>query len=127
MNSDRQVNRMNQNETNPKKSNLNSISIGARISARRYTAAMTQEKLANELDVSVQYISRLERGMVGMSMDTLVRLCDTLKVSTDYILLGDNPSPDISPVISRLKYLTPSQLSIVERSINITIEALENK
>ena len=127
MNSYRKVIRMNNNETNPEKNTMDRMGIGTRISELRSTASMTQERLAGELDVSVQYISRLERGMVGMSTNTLIRLCEVLKVSSDYILFGNVSSPDVSPVVNRLKYLTPSQLSIVERSINITIEALENK
>ena len=127
MNSYRKVIRMNNNETNPEKNPMDRMGIGTRISELRSTASMTQERLAGELDVSVQYISRLERGMVGMSTNTLIRLCEVLKVSSDYILFGNVSSPDVSPVVNRLKYLTPSQLSIVERSINITIEALENK
>lgn len=69
------------------KSELN-IEIGRRIKISREKAGYTQERFAEKIDRSVQYISDLERGKVGPSIQTLIRVCDTLYVTTDFILLG---------------------------------------
>lgn len=102
------------------------MDVGIRVKELREAASLTQEQLAEKIDVSVQYISRLERGTVGMSMNTLASMCEVLKVSADYLLFGRRTVTDISLVVNRLQYLTPTQLSIVERSINVTIEALNS-
>lgn len=64
------------------------VKIGARIKEAREQAHLTQEKLAEKVGVSVQYVSDLERGKVGASVGTIIRLSQTLQVSCDYLLLG---------------------------------------
>ena len=64
------------------------VKIGARIKAAREQAHLTQEKLAEKVGVSVQYVSDLERGKVGASVSTVIRLSQTLQISCDYLLLG---------------------------------------
>lgn len=73
------------------------VEIGARIKAAREQAHLTQEKLAEAVGVSVQYVSDLERGRVGASVATVIRLSQTLQVSCDHLLLGadDAGSPAV--------------------------------
>ncbi len=118
---------MNYKEHTPENRKELQYDIGSRIRQLRNASAMTQEKLADEMNVSVQYISKLELGKVGMSIDTLIRLCEILKASADYILTGRNPPAYDSPVLGRLQYLRPAQRKMVERAINLTIEAMELK
>lgn len=68
--------------------NINLIEIGERISKRRKAVGLTQEVLAEKMDVSIQMISNLERGNKSIRIENLVNLCELLNVSTDYILLG---------------------------------------
>ena len=60
---------------------------------------LTQEKLAECLDVSSHYIYELERGVKTMSLYTLNDLSTCLEVSSDYLLYGkyntdSNPIPE---------------------------------
>ena len=64
------------------------IQIGEQIKAAREQAKLTQEQLSERVDVSPQYISDLERGVVGISIPTLKRLCTILGVSSDQLLFG---------------------------------------
>lgn len=74
----------------PRKKPLN-IEIGARVKAAREQARLTQEKLAESVGVSVQYISDLERGKVGASVQTIIRIASVLHTCCDYILPGQRP------------------------------------
>jgi transcriptional regulator with XRE-family HTH domain len=48
---------------------------------------MSQEGLGKAIGLDQQYISKLERGKVtGITVDTLGRLADVLKVSADHLL-----------------------------------------
>lgn len=100
------------------------IQIGERIRYSRETSELTQEKLAEMIDVSIQYISDLERVVVGTSIPTMIKLCETLKVSSDYILLGRIEKNDLSDIIERLRFLSPNELQIVEKGINVLLEAI---
>ncbi|WP_297567421.1 helix-turn-helix domain-containing protein [uncultured Faecalibaculum sp.] len=72
----------------PKKKKSLNIDIGSRIQKCRKTKGLTQEQMAEGMDVSVQYISDLERGVTGGSVSTIIRICQLLETSADYILLG---------------------------------------
>lgn len=63
--------------------------IGSRISARRKELLLTQERLAEAMDVSIQMISNLEQGKKAIRPENLVKLSSALGVSIDYILKGE--------------------------------------
>lgn len=106
-----------------KRKELN-IQIGERIRKSREIAGFTQERLAEAIDVSTQYISDLERGVTGASTATLIRLCNTLNASSDYILMGKEGSQDLSSIIERIQYLPTHELVMVERGINFLLEVM---
>ena len=62
--------------------------MGARISGRRKELNLTQEALAEKMDVSIQMISNLELGKKAIRPENLIKVCDALGVSADYILRG---------------------------------------
>ncbi len=64
------------------------IQIGEQIRIAREQAKLTQEQFAEKIEVSPQYISDLERGVVGISIPTLKRACVALGVTSDQILFG---------------------------------------
>ena len=74
------------------------IEIGARIKTARERAGMTQEKMAEAIGVSTQFVSDMERGVSGPSVYTVVCICRTLCASSDFILLGiDDDTLNSSP------------------------------
>ena len=107
------------------KKNPSNVAMGERIKLARETAGLTQEKLAEAVGVSIQYISDLERGVVGTSIPTLTRICTTLYISSDFILFGSLDTLDLSNVTHKLSSLSNEQLKILERGIDVMIVALQ--
>lgn len=62
--------------------------MGARLSAHRKNMQMTQEEVAEMLDISLKHYSELERGVTGISVDGLVSISDKLGINIDYLLKG---------------------------------------
>ena len=62
--------------------------IGKRIKEQRIKKGLTQENIAEYLDISVSYISRIERAAVKISLDTLVRISVFLDVSPAFLIDG---------------------------------------
>lgn len=62
--------------------------IGSRIRKARQNKQITQEQLAEKLDVSVAFISRIERGSSHINLKRLSEFCTILNVSEGYILSG---------------------------------------
>ncbi|MBQ7835543.1 MAG: helix-turn-helix transcriptional regulator [Ruminiclostridium sp.] len=77
---------------------MNLIEIGGRIKAYRKSIGISQEKLAEMIDVSPHYIYEIERGSKSMSLEMFVRLSKVLNLSTDYILFGNQTSDTVSLV-----------------------------
>lgn len=65
------------------------IMLGKQIREIRKQRHLTQEKLAEMVDLSVPYISHLERGSKKPSMAVLVRLAECLSVTVDRLLTGN--------------------------------------
>lgn len=67
--------------------------IGERLKKARLKSGMTQEKLAEKLDVSVAFLSRIERGSSHINLKRLNQLCAILGVSESYVLSGVATQP----------------------------------
>lgn len=64
------------------------VSMGSRIKAERKKLGLSQEKLAEQINVTPHYIYEIERGSKAMSMETLINPCTVMELSADYILFG---------------------------------------
>lgn len=87
---------------------MNLNEIGKRVKACRKTMGISQEKLAEMINVSSHYIYEIERGMKSMSLETLINLSSALNLSTDYILFG-NKEQDFVPLSEQLKKMNDDQ------------------
>lgn len=65
---------------------MDQIAIGARIKAARERVHLTQEQLAEIIDISPTHMSVIERGVKTPKLDTFVRIANALGVSTDALL-----------------------------------------
>ena len=82
--------------------------LGGRIAALRKDHHMTQEQLAEKLDISVKHCSEVERGLSSLSLDKLDHVAELFDCNLDYIIHG-NPSSDCS-------VLFPSSMVEIMRS-----------
>ena len=65
-----------------------------RIRKAREEMGYTREKFAEKLDVSVSYLAELERGRTGISVKMLIKVCNVLGLSADYVLFGNERTED---------------------------------
>lgn len=79
--------------------------LGKAVAAARRAREMTQEQLAERLDVSAVFVGLLERGKRSLRSSTLVRLAHALDLSLDSVLLGRRPDGELMAAAARL---TPS-------------------
>ena len=91
----------------------------------------TQEELAERIDRSTQFISTIERGLAGPSLETVIHLCEVLGTSTEWILRGRALLPDsnllAASVMEKLSGLSPAQLLLVDRMTSDLIKLLQMK
>lgn len=102
------------------------IEIGGQVKIVREEAKLTQEQLAERIDVSPQYISDLERGVVGISLATLRRLCVTLGISADQILFGKTRlEGDFSALERKCHGLSKEQYTLLLNMVDQFVAAVE--
>ena len=61
-------------------------SIGKRVKIARIRAELTQEKLAELVDLSTTHLSNIETGTTRVSLQTMVALANALGVTADDLL-----------------------------------------
>ena len=60
--------------------------LGKRVKQYRKMRQMTQNDLAEKVDISVSHVSNLENGNTEPSLETLVEICNALRVTADHLL-----------------------------------------
>lgn len=64
------------------------IRVGTNIQQLREERHYTQEGLSEKLGVTPNHLSAIERGVSGVSLELLEKLCQVLEVTADHILFG---------------------------------------
>lgn len=103
------------------------IQIGERIKAAREFSGRTQEQLAEAIDISPQYISDLERGVVGISVSTLKQLCTYLAISSDQILFDCKTERYAAAIGEKCRRLSDSQFRMLLDIIDRFLSAVEEE
>ena len=65
---------------------FDSRKIGQNIKKIRWERGYTQEELAERLDISTRYMSIIERGLAGMRLESLLKICNELQVKIEELL-----------------------------------------
>ena len=80
---------------------MDQVAIGARIKAARERVHLTQEQLAEIVDISPTHMSVIERGAKTPRLDTFVKIVNALKLSSN-ALLQDVVPPVSDSIIAEL-------------------------
>ena len=68
--------------------------IGSKIRERRRSLGLTQEYIAEYLDVNPSHLSNIESGKCKVSLTALVSIANVLESSVDYFLLEQYSNQD---------------------------------
>ncbi|MGN1368471.1 MAG: helix-turn-helix domain-containing protein [Aristaeellaceae bacterium] len=82
--------------------------FGARVRSLRRQKGLTQEELAERVDISASFMGHIERGTRIASLETLVALCNELKVSPQELLSAS--------LVSEIDEHMPAHLSNEDRN-----------
>ncbi|MBE6560627.1 MAG: helix-turn-helix transcriptional regulator [Ruminococcaceae bacterium] len=107
---------------------MNLEDFGKRIKAARKRKGLTQEALAEKIDIAPTYISDIERGIKAPSLNTLVDLIKELEISADYVLQGsvDSGKEHIyNEITQKLDGLAPKQRQFISDFIDRYIKSLD--
>lgn len=103
------------------------VQVGEQIRQARDRSALTQEQLAERIEVSPQYVSDLERGVVGVSLATLKRICVCLGVSADRLLFGEKNESRAELLARKCTNLTEEQFCLLMDMVRCFTEAIHSE
>lgn len=93
-------------------------SIGSRLRKKRKQLHLTQENMAEKLNISIKHYGEVERGNAGLSLENLVEVSDILDVSLDYLIKGievdQTPIPGYNQLTHRQKQAAQDIISIIQ-------------
>lgn len=73
------------------------MTLGEKIQDLRRRNAMSQDALAEKLEISRQAVSKWERDEAMPETDKIIRIAQVFGVSTDYLLMDEPPQPQPQP------------------------------
>lgn len=68
--------------------------IGKRILELRKSMNMNKQQFSKLIGISSQYLGKVEAGIHGLSLDSMITLCKNTNVSADYIIFGQKHITD---------------------------------
>ena len=103
------------------------ILVGTKIQQAREAAGLTQEKLSEMMDISPKHLSAIERGVYGISLENLYKLCMLLNESADFILLGKAPSNADNAIAQKIAAVRPECREQVMEGLSVLLELAKKK
>ena len=94
--------------------------LGKRIKEARKKANLTQDQLAEKLDISTAYMSQLETGKAAVNLNRLAQIAFLLQTDISYFLSGVTASNQylIEEFNSLLADRTSEELNLAYRVLN---------
>lgn len=107
-------------------SELDFRSIGLKIKEQRQERGVTQEYVANLLDVNPSHISNIECGRAHPSLTSLIKIANILQCSVDcfiggeYTFTADSSTATLDgQIMEKLKYFEPEKKRKVLKMIEL--------
>ena len=101
--------------------------MGNRIKSRRKELRIKQSELAESLDISNNHISSIENGREKPSLDMFLKICDELKVTPDYLLLGNVHAKNVPQNITEALLLCSDEdIELASQFIELLVHRNKN-
>lgn len=99
------------------------VLVGANIKREREKAGFTQDQFSELLGIGSKSLSSIERGVVGVSLTTLMRICDILHASANVLLYEQTQKNDVDSIALQLSKLSAEQFEIASDVMTNLVKA----
>lgn len=103
------------------KADINKV-LGETFKEYRLKNNLTQEQIAEKLEISVKYISRIENGNGGVKVETLVKYMNILGISPNVIFSKLIINTDLKPemeLAEKARNLSTNEINFITEVINL--------
>lgn len=107
---------------------LHYLTMGKRIERRRKELGLTQNTLAEMLQISNNHLSTIETGKGNASLELFCKICEVLNVTPDYLLIGEVHTNDVpGNITDMLSHCTDEDLALVHHIVEYLLLRHQNK
>ncbi len=100
--------------------------IGNNLYNIRKSKGFTQADVAEKAELSDRTYADIERGTVSMRIDTLLKICEALKITPDDILTADTEeTPTEEIILSRLNNCTNENRKTALKLLDVYLNSAE--
>lgn len=99
--------------------------IGTRIREAREAKNLTQEQLAEIVDVSPTHMSVIERGVKGPRLRTFIKIANALETTSDSLLfdvLDNSMQIEVTELSRKIGKLSPKEQQKILKIVNVLVE-----
>ncbi|GBF78495.1 transcriptional regulator [Paenibacillus sp. 598K] len=106
----------------------NKEKVGKRIRQQRDALGISRERMAEHIGRVPRFCGDIERGKVGMSIETLLSICDLLKLTPNDLLIDsdeDTPKNETGLVLAALANCTDKQRQDAVALLKLFLKAIK--
>ena len=107
---------------------FNSKMVGNSLYKYRKSSGLTQAEFADLAGISDRTYAAIERGSTNMRIDTLLKICDTMKITPNDILTAEDNYKDVreleSLVFKRLNICSEKEKETAYNILDIYLKSL---
>ena len=104
-----------------------STRIGKRVRHRRESLGLTREQLAEQSELSVQFLADIETGRKSMTTNSFYKIAQALNISCDFILFGEERTAKTTRLESMLARLSQRDRELAESILENFVQAVTRK
>jgi transcriptional regulator with XRE-family HTH domain len=104
--------------------------MGQRIKTARERKGYTQEQLAERLNLSVQHVSVIERGVKAPKLETFIRIANELQVNADFLLsdvLAVSAQLEANDLYERMEAVSDRDKERILKVIQVLVDLAERR
>jgi transcriptional regulator with XRE-family HTH domain len=107
--------------------------VGTRLRKLRQENRYSRKEIAERIGRSPKYYADIERGICGMSLETLIGLADIYHISLDYLVEGiqpeekDSVDEEMRWAMMRLGRMEQRRRKVVIEMVNLMVEQAEER
>ena len=104
--------------------------MGRRIKTGRERKGYTQEQLAERLNLSVQHVSVIERGIKAPKLETFIKIANELQVNADFLLsdaLAVSAQLEANELYERMEAVSDRDKERILKVIQVLVDLAERR
>jgi transcriptional regulator with XRE-family HTH domain len=103
------------------------IDFGNRLRQQREYLGLSQEKASELLGISANFYGKVERGIHGLSYETLRKAKSIFHVSLDYLITGESIALEKSAIMDIINHAPEEKRCLLEELIYIASKLYDNE